>query len=93
MSVVQDRDSSGWSDLEARKAKVDIRCLSCRTATVQAGVTWRQGKVKWTWGVSRAGQDSSGWSDLEARKGKVDMGCLSCRTATVQAGVTWRQER
>ena len=49
-------DSSGWSDLEARKGKVDMGCQSCRTGTVQAGVTWRPGKVKWTWGVSRAGQ-------------------------------------
>ena len=56
MSVVQDRDSSGWSDLEARKGKVDMGCQSCRTGTVQAGVTWRPGKVKWTWDVSRAGQ-------------------------------------
>ena len=42
--------------MEARKGKVDMGCQSCRTRTVQAGVTWRPGKVKWTWGVSRAGQ-------------------------------------
>ena len=43
MSVVQDKDSSGWSDLEARKDTVDMGCQSCRTGTVQADheVTWR----------------------------------------------------
>ena len=86
---MQDRDSSGWSDLDARKGKVDMGCQLCRTGTVQAGVTWRQRKIQLTWGVSRVqDRDSSGWSDLEARKGKVDMGCLSYRTGTVQAGVT-----
>ena len=46
MSVVQDRDSSGWSDLEGRKGKVDMWCQSCRTDTVQAGVTGSQEMCK-----------------------------------------------
>ena len=55
--------------IEARKGKVDMGCQSCRTRTVQAGVTWRQVKIQWTWGVSCAGRTVQ--AGVTWRPGKV----------------------
>ena len=35
---------------------VAMECPSYRTGTVQAKVTWRQGKVQWSWGVHHIGR-------------------------------------